>query len=78
MFLASLGCCLYACFFACRAKKEGEYDLEGSMEEMVLGVNPFKHTRSENGNKPLARQGSGSSDDSKEKPLIGDDDKQFV
>jgi hypothetical protein len=36
MFLLSLTCCAWACVFAFRARKEGDYDLEGGLRQMLL------------------------------------------
>jgi hypothetical protein len=78
MFSASLGSCLLACFYAFWARKEGEYDLEGSMKEMLVRMGLYKIDDTDKRSAHLARQGSVGSDDSKEKPLISYDEDRFV
>jgi hypothetical protein len=75
MFSASVGCCLFACVFVCRAQQEGEYDLQSPIKDILWRVGLSESIDS--GNKALTSKGSGGSDDSKEKPLIGDDEEHF-
>jgi hypothetical protein len=74
MFSFSLGCCFFACVLVFWAKQGGEYDLEGPVKETLLWVGLFKNTNTDKDKPQFERQRSGSSDNSKEKPLIGDDD----
>ncbi|KAG7357356.1 hypothetical protein IV203_002044 [Nitzschia inconspicua] len=63
IFLASFGCCLYACVYAFRAQKEGNYVFEGKLVKSMPAMGKRRH-------QTMERKGSGSSSGSKEKPLI--------
>lgn len=76
-FLVSTALCLgYSCLYCYRSKHEGDYDLHGTLHDMLLR-RKIDDGIEEEGNDGLFRR-SASSTDSKEKPLVANEFGEFT